>query len=104
MQLTNLSLECLDNLARAIHGSAEFGPFSLPPIDSFLLCSEAPLFRLDLVANFAFSPDGDSLHDQSHAASFPRSVFFIAMLPEVSPLVVAAGVLIIVEETHVLSS
>jgi hypothetical protein len=65
------------------------------------LCPPADL-HVHLLADLALGANGHRLHDQFHPACFPRSILAVAMLPEVSPLPVAALESVLVKEAHVL--
>lgn len=73
----------------------------LPPLDPVLLVTEALVFGFNLITGLALAGMQDGVHDELHAACFSSSVFLGTVLAEVSPLVVTALVLVLVEEAHI---
>lgn len=99
-QFIYLFVQNLDHVVRPVNRGSEFAAFSLPAADPIYLCATAPLFRIDLVAKFAFLTDRDGLHDQFHTAGFTCAVLSVAMLSKVSPFPVATSKTVLVEEAH----
>ncbi len=99
-QFIYLFVQDLDHVVRPVNRGSEFAAFSLPAADPIYLCATAPLFRIDLVAEFAFLTDRDGLHNQFHTASFTCAVLPVAMLSKMPPFPVAASKTVLVEKAH----
>jgi hypothetical protein len=74
--------------------------FLPPPADSVFFLADGSLLGVDLGADFTLFGLLITIHDQFHSASLASSVFFGAVLSEVSPLPTLAGHLVCVVEAH----
>lgn len=74
---------------------------ALPPKYTLLFLLDTAPFCLDLRADFALLVTGICGHDQLHTTCLAGSVLFGTVLSEVTPLIIAADKLVLVEETHV---
>lgn len=100
-QVKDLPVQNLDHISRSVNRGPKFVAFSFPAVDPVQLCASASLFRIDFVAEFTFLSDRDRLHDEFHTACFTCAIFSVAVLSEVSPLPVAAGEPMLIEEAHI---
>jgi hypothetical protein len=100
-QLVDLAVQVSDNLHRLVNRSAELGSFALPATNSVDLSRPAAHLRIDLVAEFALGARGNRLHYELHAACLTHSVLLGTVLSEVTPLPVATGKAVLIEEAHV---
>ena len=97
----DLHVKRLDVIAGFIDRRPETVPVSLPSSDVGLLPGSSTHLDLDLLARLALVAHSIRRHDQFHAACFTLPVLLVAVLPEMSPLPIATGEQVLVEETHV---
>lgn len=73
---------------------------SFPALDVLLHLGDPPILLLDLIAELAGPRMVLGVVDELQAASLSRSVFLVALLPEVPPLPVATGPAGLFEVAH----
>jgi hypothetical protein len=99
-ELVDLLAQDLHLLNGLLHAEAVLGRVRGPALVVGLVLLVAALLALNLLAHAALLGQADGLEDHLHAARFARAVLLLAVLAEVAPLPVVAGVLVVVVVAH----
>jgi hypothetical protein len=100
LQPIDLALKNLDIPQRLLNTSLVALRLAAPAVVIINMLGAAALFGLDFEAQLALVRESEGLVDHLHAAGLAGAVLGLAVLAEVAPLPVAAGVDVLFVEAH----
>lgn len=100
-ELVDFVVQSSNQIQRFVDRGTKLVAITLPAVDTFDFGGPPAHLGVDLLAELAFGPCRNRLHDELHATRFTDSILFGAVLAEMAPLPIAASKSMLVVEAHV---